>query len=266
MPIHADNSPNIKWPLPKGRLAFKKSNIFSAEMMETIKDCINKQTIWGPESEGLPNAEPYHTIPGRWVAEVEFPPEVWSYIQELGESSWGKEGLRLKSMWIARYQQHKGVTPYLWEHMDQPGTQYTMDICIESPGIDSWGLLVDGEPFEEEPNSAVFFMGQQQTHSRPPYPVDNPEAYVVLMFCLFVSPDHWMYDIDAYDPEKSDMLDVLAEKYRYDGDIRYYEHTGHAPRFDGLPKGNPACYDGCQQCYVVPEDFVDSIEGYIHRA
>lgn len=265
MPIHADNSPNIKWPLPEGKPAFSKTNIFPEEMLAEIKDIIKKESVWGPGSENLPGAQPYHTIPGRWTTEVEFPKHIWDHVGNLGKQSWEKDDLRLKVMWIARYQQYQGVTPYLWEHMDQPGTQYTLDICIESPGISSWGLLVDGEAFEEAPNSGVFFMGQQQTHSRPEYPVDNPEAYVVLLFCLFVSPDHWMYDIDAYDPEQAALLDELAEKYRYDGDIRYYEYSGHVPRFDGLPAGNKNCSDDCAQCYVIPSDFIDNLEDYIPR-
>lgn len=266
MPINADDSPNILWPLPEGVPAFRRENIFPEEMLQEIKDILSREAIWGPGSENLPNNHgPYHTITGRWVTAINIPDHVWSYVEEYGKAAWGREDLRLKVIWEARYQQYQGVTPYLWEHMDQPGTQYTMDICIESPGIENWGIYVDGELYDESPNSGVLFMAQQQTHSRPPYPVDNEDAYIVLMFCLFVDSTHWMYDIDASDPNQRELLEELTEKYRYDGDIRYYEHTGHAPDFSGLPDGNPKCPNGCEQCYVVEPDFIERIDGYVPR-
>lgn len=267
MPIHADDSPNIAWPLPAGLPAFRRENIFPEDMLQEVKELIRKEAIWGPGSENLPNSHgPYHTVSGRWVSSVSLPASVWNYIEEYGRKQWGRDDLRLKVTWQARYQQYQGVTPYLWEHMDQPGTQYTMDMCIESPGIANWGLIVDGERFDEGPNSGVFFMAQQQAHSRPPYPVDDPEAYIVLLFAMFVSPDHWMYEIDANDPSQRDLLEETTEKYRYDGDIRYYEYSGHAPNFNDMPTTNRPCPNDCQQCYVVDPDFIDKIEGYTHRA
>lgn len=266
MPVHADDSPNILWPLPAGVPAFSVSNVFPPEMLEELKDIISREAIWGPGSENIPNNHgPYHTISGRWVSSVKIPDHIWNYVEDLGRKKWGRDDLKLKVMWQARYQQYQGITPYLWEHMDQPGTQYTMDICIESHGIDSWGVIVDGERFEEGPNTGIFFMAQQQAHSRPAYPVDDPEAYLILLFCMFVSSDHWMYDLDTQDPLQKDTLEELTEKYRYDGDIRYYEYSGHAANFSGLPEGNTPCPNDCQQCYVVEPDFIERIEGYVHR-
>lgn len=266
MPIAADKSPNIVWPLPQGKKAFLAPNIFSNEMLSQVKDLIKKNIFWGPEAEsaGTANSQ-YHTITGRWVAETDVPSNIWSYLETTGRSSWGAEDIRLKSVWFTRYQRYKGVTPYLWEHMDQPGTQYTMDICIESPGV-SWDIVVDDEVFHEEENSALFFMAQQQTHSRPPYPPDSDESsYVVVMFALFVDTSHWMYDIDMYDSDQHEHWNTLMDRYKLDGDVRYYEHRGHAPRFDGLPEGNYPCMGGeCQQCEVVAENFVDDIPGYVH--
>lgn len=264
MPIHADNSPNIKWPLPEGKEAFIKHEIFPPDMLKTVKKIVHDNADWGPGT----NKNPYHTVTGRWSVEVELPSEVIEHIEKVAKSSWERQDLKLKFIWEARYQQYQGITPYLWEHMDQPGTQYTMDICLESKGISSWGLIVDGERFEESENSAVFFMGQQQAHSRPPYPVDDPDAYVVLMFALFVSPEHWMYDIDVNDPNQFELLEENMLKYKLDGDIRYYEYSGHSPNFEGMPETNRLCDGGnlgqeCTQCEVVPENFVDDIEGYI---
>jgi hypothetical protein len=264
MPISADTSPNIKWPLPAGVPAFKKENIFSEEMLNEIKRLLNKNANWGPNSDPATGAPQYHTIAGRWSIEINLPKSVWNHLQALSSESWGRTDLRLKNIWFARYQRHKGVTPYLWEHMDQPGTQYTMDICIEAPRLGSWGLIIDGEEFTEAENTGVLFMGQQQTHSRPPYPTEDPDAYIVLMFALFVGPEHWMYEIDAYDPKQDALLRELMDQYKLDGDIRYYEHTGHAPRFNDIPPENYPCTpNGCSQCDVVAENFVDDIPGYI---
>lgn len=262
MPIFADKSPNIKHPLPEGMPAFSLNPIFPEEMFIEIKQLISEQINWGPGCENNPNASGYHTITGKWNGEIETPKHIWSFLENLGKEKWGKPELKLKTIWLTRYQQYNGCTPYLWEHLDHSCTQYTIDICIESPGVPSWGLLIDNQRFEEEPNNGIFFMGQQQPHSRPPYPVDNPEAYVVLLFANLVDPSHWAYDIDVYDPLQEQKFRDLIAKYKLDGDIRYYEITGHAPRFDNIPPENKTCE--CAECTIVEENFVDNIEGYVH--
>lgn len=263
MPINADKSPNILWPLPEGKPAFKKDNVFSKSIIDEIKNSINKNANWGPTAnKDLPNYSPYHTIVGRWVTEIPLSDSIKKYVEDLGKNSWNEDSIKLKGIWFARYQQYDGVTPYLWEHMDQPGTQYTMDICIESPGV-SWEIIIDGESFKEKENSALFFMGQQQAHSRPKYPVDDENAYVIVMFALFVDDSHWVAPIDLEDSFQRDEWEILMDKYKLDGDIRYYEYSGHAPRFDGLPAGNYECMNGqCDQCQVVEEDFISKIPGY----
>lgn len=262
MPIHADTSPNIKWKLPEGKPAFFMYPVFTNEILATIKQTISEQAVWGPGSELKANAVPYHTILGRWHTEIEFPPPVWEYLETLGKEKWGISDLKLKIVWVARYQQYKGITPYIWEHMDQPATQYTADICIESPGVPSWGLSIDGERFEEQENSGIFFMGQQQVHTRPRYPVDDENAYITVLFANYATPDHWIYDIDCYSEEGNHQYAEAMKKYKLDGDIRYYEYKGHGPYFNDLPEGNYECV-GCSQCTVVGKDFIEDLEGYI---
>lgn len=262
MPIHADTSPNIKWKLPEGKPAFYLENVFTKDILNKVKTTIDEQANWGPGSENKPNATPYHNILGRWHTEVDFPPEVWEYLENLGKEQWGLPELRLKIVWVARYQQYKGITPYIWEHMDQPATQYTADICVESHRVPSWGLSIDGERFEEQNNSGIFFMGQQQVHTRPRYPVDDEEAYVTVLFANYATKDHWIYDIDCYSEEGNIQYAEAMKKYKLDGDIRYYEHSGHGPYFNDLPEGNKEC-PGCQQCTVVGIDFIKNVEGYI---
>lgn len=264
MPIVKDSSPNIKWPLPEGINAFSVNNFFSPKIYKIIKETIKNNAVWGPENIHNPGAEPYHTMTGRWVTEIFFPPEVNNFIELAGQEKWERPDIKLKSIWLSRYQQHNGVTPYLWDHMDQGPAQYVIDVCVESNKIDNWGLLIDGKKFDEQENSAVFFMGQQQAHSRPPYPVDDSEAYVVLLFAMFVGPEHWMYDIDSYAEKDTFQLEESIKKYKLDGDIRYYEYAGHPPRYDNKPEGNYICSNGeCGPCTVVEPDFVKKIDGYI---
>lgn len=257
MPLVPDNSPNILWPLPAGKPAISKANLFSPEVYKEIKETIKRDVNWGPDSNEI-----YHSIVGRWVAEPDFSERVRGEVLRVAKETWGNDTLRLKALWTARYQQHAGVTPYLWEHMDQSVCQYTLDFCVETNGFDSWGIVIDGEKFEESENSGLFFMGQQQTHSRPPYPVDDPEAYIVLMFGLFIDDTHWGYDLDLNNEEDNAKFRELIEIYRYDGDIRYYEHTGHPPYFNDLPSNNPPCTpngEPCIQCWVPPQELLDAL-------
>ena len=257
MPINADNSPNILWPLPEGKPAVSRNNLFSAEIFSEIQQTVKDHTNWGPGSE-----ETYHTIPGRWVSEVPFSQRVKDEVTRVAKKTWENEELELKILWVGRYQKHNGVTPYLWEHMDQAASQYTLDFCVEAHKLDNWGIIVDDELFSEEENSGLFFMGQQHSHSRPPYPVDDPEAYIILMFGLFVDPSHWAYGLDLDNPEDDEKFMELIQKYRYDGDIRYYEYSGHPPYFNDLPETNPVCApngEECIQCWVPSKEFLDGL-------
>jgi len=257
MPLNADTSKNIKWPLPEGKPAVSVKNLFDQETFNEIKETIERDVVWGPESN-----TPYHSIVGRWVGEPDFSEHVKNKVLDAAKSTWNQDDLRLKVLWVARYQQHNGVVPYLWEHMDQSTCQYTLDFCVETNGFDSWGIIIDEETYEEAENSGLFFMGQQQTHSRPPYPVDDKDAYIILMFGLFVDSTHWAYDLDLQDPDQHETFLELIQKYRHDGDIRYYEHTGHPPEFRGLPETNYPCIindEECIQCWVPSKELLDGI-------
>lgn len=257
MPIHADSSPSIKWPLPEGKPAFSVKNLFDEETFSEIKETISRDVVWGPESK-----TPYHSIPGRWVGEPDFSQKVKDTVLEIARKKWGVPDLKLITLWTARYQQHNGVTPYLWEHMDQSATQYTLDFCVETKGFDSWGIIIDGEEFSEAENSGLFFMGQQQSHSRPPYPVDDKDAYIVLMFGVFVDSTHWAYNLDFQDPEKHEECMEAIQTYRHDGDIRYYEYSGHPPYFNDLPSNNYPCLingEECIQCWVPSKELLDRL-------
>ena len=61
MPIEADNSPFIRFPLPAVKPAFSVSNVFPPEMFERVRKRV-KEIPWGPGSDYF-----YHTSMGRWA-------------------------------------------------------------------------------------------------------------------------------------------------------------------------------------------------------
>lgn len=259
MPTYADNSPNIKWPLPAVGEAVTKENFLSEQSFNELRDLI-EDIPWGPGTD--PKVNTYHTIPGRWVWGPSIPQHILDEITAKCRESFGVPDLKLTFTFMARYQPNGTVKPYLWEHMDQSSSQYLMDLCLELKGIDDWGVIVDDQVFSEKENSAVLFHGQQQTHARPKYPSDDPDSYNILMFAAFIRPGHWAWDHDFTKPPTQEYYDLI-EKHRWDSEIRYYEYRGRSAQFIGLPEGNYECLD-CMQCYVVPPDFVDHIEGYTH--
>ena len=260
MPIHADTSPNIKWPMPAVKPAFKVSNVFSQEIFSEIKTTIKEKANWGPGSSNT-----YHSIPGRWVDETHLTAELEAKIADKCRELFGEEDLIPAFTFIARYQPQGTVTPYLWEHMDQNACQYLLDFCVEMNELDDWGVIVDDELFSEEENSAIFFHGQQQTHARPPYPSKNKDSYIVVLFMALIKPDHWANTPEFNDPDDPDHKKYhdLIEVHRWDSEIRFYEHRGYPAYFNNLPEGNYPCPD-CVQCQVVDPNFISNIEGYIH--
>jgi hypothetical protein len=245
--------------MPAVKPAFKVSNTFSPEIYNEIRETIKNNANWGPGSDNT-----YHTIPGRWVDQSYLSPELELKIADRCRELFGEDDLKVAFTFIARYQPQGTVLPYLWEHMDQNACQYLMDFCVEMNELDDWGVIVDDELFSEEENSAIFFHGQQQTHTRPPYPTTNQNSYIVLLFMALIKPGHWADTPDFDDPsdlERKKYLDLI-EKHRWDSEIRYYEHRGHSAYFNDLPPGNYEC-PNCMQCQVVDPNFVDNIEGYI---
>lgn len=255
MPLYADNSPNIRWPLPEPRLPFKKSRVLSEDSFEELKNIL-KGADWGPGSQAK-----YHTISGRWTYNPEIPKHIEIELLEAARSAWGEPNLEQSFIFAARYQKQGTVTPYLWNHLDDTSSQFLLDLCIEKHNLDDWGLVIEDTFFSEEENSGVFFNGQQHIHGRPAYPSDDPESYLVVFFAIFTKPGDWAYGIDRAAIDNSEFIRI-AKNYIYDADIRFYEHTGHPMRFDNLPPGNYPC-ESCQECYASDPNFTKSIEGYI---
>lgn len=240
------DSDKVGWKLPEPVSPFHIDNFFDSDMYQNILFKTLSVKDWGP----------YHTISGRWSIEIDLEKEVWDYLEKQARQLWKKDDIRLKNIWFAKYQRQNGVTPYLWKHMDQAGSQYLMDICIKSHDV-SWSVIVDEINFQEKENSALCFMAQQQAHSRPPYPSESDEAYVIVMFALFADSSHWVYDIDMYDDNDIKKWNEGIKNYYSDADVRYYEKYGTIPSHENLPEGNYECQFLCTQCYVGDPNFLE---------
>ena len=75
-------------------------------------------------------------------------------------------------------------------HKDDNACTYTIDLCIRQ--TEPWGLWVEDKEFILNPNEALCYMGNDQTHGR--YPKDlGPDGSVELVFFHYVQPDHWFF-------------------------------------------------------------------------
>ena len=160
-------------------------DFFPQELFEKVKAQVLALNM-GP---GGPHF--YHTVAGRWLTEIHFDAETEAQILEIAKKTFGEEDIKRAGFHTGRYQIQNGIKPQLWKHYDQSACQFSLDICIEKT-ID-WQLVVEDEVFNEKPNSCVVFSGNDNMHWRTPYPSDDENDYVTLMFMQFAKPDHWFF-------------------------------------------------------------------------
>jgi hypothetical protein len=228
----------IRFELPLAKDPFKVSKIFDKNIFENIKKQVLEIGL-GPDSH-----HPYHTTLGRWESGIQFDEKTESEILKRAREVYGNDDIEKAYYFISRYQKINGNIPNLWEHMDQYACQMTIDLCVDKNNLD-WGLLVNGQLFEEEENSAICFFGQQQAHGRPEYPTDNEESYITLLFLHFVTKDHWFYTSKTEEERMSNF-----KKYALDGDIRYFYQTGNISK-PNLPENQKMC--DCHKSYNTDE-------------
>lgn len=224
----------IRFQLSKPNRPSKIDGLFDLSIFNSIKDKVLSVGL------GTDDYHKYHTTLGRWEHSIEFDEELEAKILQRAKEVIGRDDIQKSYYFISRYQKQNGVIPNLWPHMDQYACQITLDVCIEKNNLD-WGLVIDGEFFDEQENSAVCFYGQQQIHERPKYPTDNEESYITLLFLHFVTPDHWY----AQSKNDEEIMENF-KKYALDGDVRYYLKTGIISKPD-LPDGQEMC--NCHSSY-----------------
>jgi len=211
---------------------------FTDEMFEQVKQAVVDTKMGTDESQ-------FHTMLARWEAPIQFSPEIEEYCIQRAREIFNDPTLKKAYFYAVRYQRKDGCIPHLWEHTDQNGTQTTIDITVENTA--NWGIIVEGQHFEQNPNDAIIFCGQQHIHSRPPYPTKDPEKYTTVLFLHFTQPDHWIQ-------KASDGI----YKYGIDGDVRFFNRN----RFLALPDGpvnQPVCE--CHD-YHRTLDLYDQIAGH----
>jgi hypothetical protein len=196
-------------------------NFFPENMMERIRQAITKTQIGTEKSE-------FHTMLARWEASIQFDEDIEEYCVQKAKEIFNDDSLKKAYFFVVRYQIKDGCIPHLWEHTDQNGTQTTIDITIENTA--NWGLIVEGKHFEQNPNDAIIFCGQQHMHARPPYPTKDTNAYTTVLFLHFTQPEHWIQK-NAKDG---------FHKYGADGDARFFNRNRYFAMPDG-PINQPVC-------------------------
>lgn len=251
MPNTADANPNLIFPLPEVPPPVAVKNALPEHLFKEVQDVIGALD-WGPGS-----SQRYHSIASRWTMNVQFSEQVDAAMLDIAKKAFQDDEIELAFYYTCRYQIYEGNIPYLWTHMDQNGCQHTIDMCVFKHKLDDWGLEVDGELFSEEENQAICMSSCQQSHGRPAYPSDDPEAYLVVLFGIYTKPGHWWRTLDGSEASFKEAID----KYRWDGDIRYANYSGHAPYFNDIPEQNAVCQAWapaeCHECWTIPEDLLE---------
>jgi len=213
-------------------------NFFNDEMFERVKKTVTDTGMGTDKTQ-------FHTMFARWEAPIQFDPDIEQHCIEQAKRIFNEPELKKAYFYAVRYQRKDGCIPHLWEHTDQNGTQTTIDITIENTA--NWGLIVEGQHFEQNPNDAIIFCGQQHIHSRPPYPTQDPDKYTTVLFLHFTQPDHWIQ-------KEHDGI----YKYGSDGDVRFFNRNRFLAMPDG-PVNQPVC-----QChdYSKTLDLYDKIVGH----
>jgi len=233
----------IKYNLPAAlREPHLVENFFPLEMFERVKQAINNIGM-GPEGRLQ-----YHTMLGRWEAHIAFDEDIETFCLQKARDIYGDQSLKKAYFFLARYQIVDGCIPHLWEHIDQNGTQTTIDIAIENTA--NWSITVEGVNYFQKPNDAIVFAGQQHIHGRPAYPSTDPNVYTTVMFMHFTQPEHWFQRYGAKG----------MEQYGQDGDIRFFNRKRYVAMPDG-PINQPVCkchnYDGAHNLYSVLSDDIE---------
>ena len=197
-------------------------NFFTEDMFLRVKKVINSTEL-GKDSLH------YNTTLGRWeLSGIVFDEDIEEYCLQKAKELFNDDSLKKTYFFATRYQRKECCVPQLHEHLDQNGTQTTIDITIENTA--EWTLNIDGQIFDQKPNQAVIFGGQQHIHSRPPYPTKDLDKYITVLFLHFTQPDHWM---------QTDRANGV-KKYGQDANIRFFNQNRFMPIPD-TPLSQPWC-------------------------
>lgn len=213
-------------------------SFFPDEMFEDVKRQIDKTSM------GKKNGT-YHPMMGRWATGISMSPEVEDYVLNRVRKIFNDESLVQAYHYAVIYQIKDDCIPNLWEHYDQNGSQFSVNITIENTA--NWSLVVEGKEYKQSPNEAIVFCGQQHAHARKPYPTRDKTMRTTQLFMHYSSPNHWIQNANSKG----------IHIYGKDGDIRFFNKY----RYLALPDPPIAQPIGKDQDYSGVMNYYDEIVG-----
>jgi hypothetical protein len=159
----------------------------------------------------------YHTMMGRWAAGIVMSEEIEEYVLNKIRNIFNNQTLVPAYHYTVAYQRKDGCLPNLWNHLDQNGSQISVNIAIENTA--NWPIIVEGVVFDQQPNDAVIFCGQQHVHGRPPFPGNNDSDKTIQLFMHYSTPEHWIQNKDRGG----------VGRYGKDGDVRFFNRYRYFP-------------------------------------
>lgn len=228
------------YPLPDlGVKPHLVDNFFPKHMFADVKKHIY-ETSMGTE-KGT-----YHPMMGRWSSGIKLSDEIEKFVLDKVREIFKNQSIIHAYNYAVMYQIKDGCIPNLWEHLDQNGSQISVNIAIENSA--NWPIILEGTVFQQEANDAVIFCGQQHMHGRPPYPTKNENLNTTQLFMHYSTPDHWIQD------KKSGGVGL----YGRDGDIRFFNRNRYFPLPD-CPINQPI---GKDQDYAPVLQYYDDVAGH----
>lgn len=209
-------------------------DFFTKEMFEEVKKQVYNVGLGTPEKQ-------YHPMMGRWESGINLSFDIEEYVLHKIREIFNDNTILKAYHFTVRYQVQNGCVPNLWEHLDQNGSQISINIAIENTA--NWPLIVEGKVYKQDINEAVIFCGQQHMHARPPYPSADENVWTTQLFLHYSRPDHWIQDRSIKNG---------IHLYGSDGDVRFFNRNRYLPLPDP-PVSQEICkchdYSGVMKYY-----------------
>jgi hypothetical protein len=160
--------------------SFYKENVFNGTDFSMIKSYVLSHI----ESSNNFN---YVKAYGRYWNTIEFNEDINNLLIKTAISGFGVDNLEIVYTQCVKYQIKDGVLPSLGNHIDDFYATHTLNVIIDST-LD-WPLTVGEMDFPSLTNSAVFLKGDEDFHSRPQYPSEKENDYLIAIFVNFAPSD-----------------------------------------------------------------------------
>lgn len=147
-------------------------NVFDSLFFEKLKNyCVSSL-----DGENVFYSEEH----GRYYSYIFLPDDLSDEVIKISRKYTGIDTLDIVYAQIVKYQIKNNSIPRLDMHKDNLYCTHTVDISIDSNV--EWPLVVEGNAYPGESNSAVFLKGDEEMHGRPEFPSKNEESFVIALF------------------------------------------------------------------------------------